>query len=116
MPQRFPLKRREVEALFLANGFVFVRQHGSHRRYQGVIDGVTRYVEIDQGIGEFPSQRHRVLGHILAQLGFFDDDRAVPPNVGWDRFYSGERDIARRSQLPYRAWADPRWREWYSDP
>jgi hypothetical protein len=113
MPQRFPLKRREIVALLLVNGFQFVRTHGSHRRYEGAVDGVTRYVEVDEAIDEFPPQRHRVLGHILAQLGFFDDAREVPASVGWDRFYSGEPGIARRAQLQYRTWDDPHWEQWY---
>lgn len=108
---KFPLRRREIIALLEANGFQEDRRHGSHIRFRGVLGGRTRYPEVDQGIDEYPAERHRVLGHILAQLGFLDDD--IPPNIGWERFYAGERRIAQRAQVQFRPWNDSYWAQWY---
>ena len=111
--RKFPLKRREVTRLLEANGFVVHRRHGSHVRYHGFIDGITRHPEIDQAVDEFPADTHRVLGNILSQLGFFDDELGISHDVAWQRFYGDERDIARRAQIPYRAWSDLYWEQWY---
>ena len=110
---KFPLRRREVIRLLETNGFLHRRTRGSHLHYEGAVDGRARYVDVDQGIDEYPAERHRVLGHVLSQLGFFDDDKAIPPNIGWERFYAGERDIARRAGVTFRRWDDPHWKQWY---
>lgn len=111
--RKFPLRRREVEQLLRANGSTIHRQHGSHIRYVGVIDGVTVYPELDQTIDEYPPYTRRVLGNILAQLRFIDDDRGIDHAVAWERFFAGEQSIARRAGITYRPWSDPYWAQWY---
>ena len=40
------MKYRDVERLLLDNGFVPIRQHGSHRHLQGFVDGKRRIVTL----------------------------------------------------------------------
>lgn len=40
------MKVREVVRVLEANGFHFVRQRGSHRRFEGTVDGRVQHVTV----------------------------------------------------------------------
>lgn len=112
--RKLVLHRREVTTLLTENGFKLARVHGSHFRYEGVVDGELRFPEVDQGLDDYAPERHRPLGNILAQLGFFDDDRPVNHATAWQRFYAGNRRIAKKAQVTHRPWNDPHWAQFYN--
>ena len=100
------LSRRELVALSEHNGFTpgGRRSGTSHVRYQGVVDGRRRFVDVDQTIDEYHPRSHGVLYYIVSsQLRFFGEDIG-PAEAGWRRFYGGEPGQARRAQVPYRKW------------
>ena len=97
--RKHPIKQRVLIALLERNGFQFKRQSGtSHRRYEGVVDGKTRRVDVDMAHDEF-SPKHDPLPLIVAsQLGLGTGTDA------WKRFYAGHPDTARQHGLPYKPW------------
>lgn len=101
--RKVTLSRRELIALLEHNGFVARgRRSTSHVRYEGVVDGRTRFVDVDETIDEFAPKSHAVLYYIVnSQLGFSQHGM----KAGWERFYAGEPRLARRAQLPYRNWS-----------
>jgi hypothetical protein len=111
--KKYPLKRRDLIRLLEANGFRRERQHGDHWRYEGVLDGRTRKVDVDYGISDFFPDTHRPLGGILSQLGFLDDDRPIPHKIAWERLYAGSRETAKSAQVAFRPWNDGCWVEWW---
>lgn len=60
-------KVREIIAILRAHGFELDRQDGSHRQYEGVVDGVRRLVTISQRDGEEVAPK--LLGYIKRQSG-----------------------------------------------
>lgn len=40
------MKFRDVIDILEANGFVLIRQNGSHRRYRGIVGGEVRFVDV----------------------------------------------------------------------
>ena len=99
------LSRRELIALLVHNGFTELppRSGTSHRRYRGIVDGQTRFVDVDDSIDEFSPKSHGVLFYIVSsQLRLMDSARNA--NTAWERFYAGEPSIARKAQVAYRKW------------
>ena len=99
------LKRRELVQMLEHNSFVALGRRGtSHVRYRGVIDGVAILVTIDESIDEYQARSHTALYYIVStELGFFGEGRGSA-NEGWERFYAGHPDIARRAGVTYRKW------------
>ncbi len=87
-----PLKRREIIAILLHNGFVALpRKSTSHMRYRGVIDGHIVFCDVDASHDEFiPKSRTALYWLVTSQLG-----------ITFVRFYAGHPDSARRARLSY---------------
>ena len=105
MMRKLVLPRRELVAMLEHNGFVALGRRGtSHLQFRGTIEEQTRIVTIDEGIDEYQPRSHTALYYIVsAQLGFFGEGQGSA-NEGWERFYAGHPDIARRAGVTYRKW------------
>jgi hypothetical protein len=87
------LTRREVLDCRKAFGAV-ERPRGStsHRRFECLIHGQKRLVDIDESIDEFGPDSYSALWFIvLKQL-----------QVTWEAFYAADRGVARRAGIPHR--------------
>lgn len=106
--RKLVLKRRELIALLTHNGLVVEKRVGSsHVRYRGVVDGAEKCVDVDESIDDFAPRSFEPLYYIVSsQLAFFGERRNIPAKVGWQRFYAGHPDIARRAGVPYKTWND----------
>ncbi len=106
--RKLVLKRRELIALLEHNGFVVDKRVGSsHIRYRGNVDGQEKCVDVDESIDDFAPRSFQPLYYIVSsQLGFFGEVNNLPAKVGWERFYAGHPDTARKANVPYKAWND----------
>lgn len=57
------MKYRDVERLLLENGFVAIRQQGSHRQFEGFVDGRRQRVTL-----AYHSRNEDVLPKTLASI------------------------------------------------
>jgi predicted RNA binding protein YcfA (HicA-like mRNA interferase family) len=62
------VKYREIVRILLANGFELKRQDGSHRQYEGYVDGRRRLVTVAFH-GENDDVRPRTFSSMIRQSG-----------------------------------------------